>query len=153
MLGRAGSSVFPTKGQVRRRNNLDKVHEVEGLFVGMLFGVVKRIDVVVRPTTRTRAFVLILDILHNDIAQLRAKAKLVDLVRKSMRIFVLEVIFQIMHVQVTVGERLSGCNVEVSNNLVDADAAFETASFLALCVEAFSVVLPLALLYTFSTTK
>lgn len=153
MLGEARSSVFPAKGQISCRDNLDKVHKVESLFVSVLFSVIEGVDVVVRPATRARAFVLILYALDNYIAQLRAESKLVDLVRKSMRIFVFEVVFQIVHVHIAVGERLSGSDMEVSNDLVDTDATFETASFLALLVEMLCVVLSLALFDTLSATE
>lgn len=43
--------------------------------------------------------------------------------------------------------------MEVSNNLVDLDAALETASFLALCVQVLGVVFALALLYALAATK
>lgn len=153
MLGEARSSVLPAKGQISCRDNLDKVHEVESLFVSMLLGVVKGVDVVIRPATRAGTSVLILYTLNNYIAQLRTESELVDLVRESMRIFVFEVVFQIMHVHVAVGERLSGSDMEVSNDLVDTDATFETASFLALLVKMLCVVLPLALFDTLSTTE
>lgn len=73
--------------------------------------------------------------------------------RESMRIFVFEVVFQIMHVHIAVGERLSGSDMEVSNDLVDTDATFETASFLSLLVEMLCIVLPLALFDTLSATE
>jgi hypothetical protein len=40
--------------------------------------------------------------LDNYIAQLRAKAKLVDLVGEGMRILILEVVFEIVDVQVAI---------------------------------------------------
>lgn len=119
----------------------------------MLVGVVKGVDVVVRPSTRARALVLFLHVLNDHIAQLRTEAKLVDCVGESMRVFVLEVVLQVVYVKVAVGERLSGCNVEVSNHFVDADATFETTSFLTLLVEVLGVMFPLTLLYTFPTTE
>ena len=39
--------VLPAEWQVSGRYDLDEVHEVVSLFVGMLLGVVKRVDVVV----------------------------------------------------------------------------------------------------------
>jgi hypothetical protein len=68
----------------------------------MLFGIVKRVDVVVRPSTGARALVFPLHVLDNYIAQLRAKAKLVDLVGEGMRILILEVVFEIVDVQVAI---------------------------------------------------
>lgn len=68
MLGEARSSVLPAKGQISCRDNLNKVHKVESLFVSVLLGVVERVDVVVRPATRARTSVLILYALNNYIA-------------------------------------------------------------------------------------
>jgi len=50
-------------------------------------------------------------------------------------------------------EGLSRSDVEVTNNLVNLDAALETATLLSLCVEVFSVVFPLALLDTLAAAE
>jgi hypothetical protein len=66
---------------------------------------------------------------------------------------VLEVVLKIVYVEVAIGERLSWCEVEVSNDLVDTDATLETATLLALSIEVFRVVLTLALLDAFTTAE
>jgi hypothetical protein len=43
--------------------------------------------------------------------------------------------------------------MEVSDDLVDADAAFQTAAFLALLVEVLGVVFALALFYALAAPK
>jgi hypothetical protein len=58
-----------------------------------------------------------------------------------------------MHVHVSVGERFPWRNVEVADDLVHADAALETASFPALLVEVFGVVLALALFDALAAAK
>lgn len=100
----------------------------------MLVRVVKRVDVVVCPAARPGCEVFALHFGNDHIAELGTEAEAVDSVRERVRVLVLEVIFQVVHVQVAVGEGLSGGDVEVSNDLVDLDATLETASFLALCV-------------------
>jgi len=97
--------------------------------------------------------VLPLHVLDNDIAKLGAEAKLVNLVGEGMRVLVFEVVLEIVNVQVAVGERFSRSNVKVTDDLVDADAALKTASFLTLLVEMFGVVFPLALFDSLSTTE
>jgi hypothetical protein len=145
--------LLPAERQVSGRHDLDKVHVVVCLLIGVLFGVVKRVDMVVRPSTGGRALVFPLHILDNHIAELRAKTKLVNAMSEGMRVLVLEVVLEIVDVQVAVGKGLSGSNVEVSDNLVDTDTALKTTSFLALLVEVFGVVFALTLFYPFSTTE
>jgi hypothetical protein len=64
----------------------------------VLLGVVERIDVVVRPSACGRALVFPLHVLDNHIAELRAKAKLVNPMGEGMRILVLEIILEIVDV-------------------------------------------------------
>lgn len=94
-----------------------------------------------------------LHVLDDHIAELRAKAKLVDPMGKGVRVLILEVVLEIVDVQVAVGEGLSRSNVEVSDDLVDTDTALKTTSFLALLIEMFGVVLSLALFDSLSTAK
>lgn len=54
---------------------------------------------------------------------------------------------QVVDVHVAVGEGPTGRNVEVANHLVDAQAAFDAAAFVALLGQPLRVVLPLALLH------
>jgi hypothetical protein len=96
---------------------------------------------------------LLLHVSNNGFAQLGAEAQVVNLVGESMGVLILEIVLQIVHMHVAVGEGLSRGNVEVSNDLVDLDATLQTTSLLALFVEVFGVVLSLALLDTLATTK
>lgn len=96
---------------------------------------------------------LLLHFLNDHIAQLRAETEVVNRVREGVRVLVLEKVLQIVYMQVAVGERFSGGNVEVSNDFVYANAAIETASFLALLVEMLSVVFAFALLDTLAATE
>lgn len=153
VFGRPRDLLLPAEWQVSGRHDLDEVHEVVSLFIGMLLGVVQRIDVVVRPPTGTGPCVLLLHILDNDIAKLGTEAKLVNLVGEGMRILILEVVLEIVYVKVAVRERLSGRNMKVTDNLVDADASLKTTSFLTLLVEMFGVVFSLALFNSLSTTE
>lgn len=145
--------LLPSQGQVRGRNDLDEVHVVEGLLVCVLICPIQRVDVVVCPSARASREVLLCHVLHNDIAQLRTETQVVDLVGKSVRVLVLEVVLEVVHVEVAVREGLSGGDVEVANDLVDLDAALEAASLLALFVKVLSVVFTLALLHTLATTE
>jgi hypothetical protein len=92
-------------------------------------------------------------LLNNDIAQLRAEAEVVDLVRKGMGVFILEEVLEVVHVQVAVREGLSGCDMKVTNHLIHSDATLKAASFLALLVEFFGVVFALALFYALAATE
>jgi hypothetical protein len=109
--------------------------------------------VVVCPSPWPRIRMLPLHLLDHYIAQLWAKTEMVDLMREGMRVLILEVVLQIVDVQVAVRERLSGGDVEVSYDLIDADTALETASFLALLVEVLGVVFALALFYALAAPK
>jgi hypothetical protein len=98
VLRRARGLFLPAERQVRRRYNFDKVHVVERLLIGILIRVIQRVDMMVRPSARPRISVLPLHVLDDHIAQLRAKPQLVDLVRKRMRVLVLEVVLQVVDV-------------------------------------------------------
>lgn len=105
------------------------------------------------PSARTSREVLLCHVLHDDVAQLRAKTQVVDLVGKGVRVLVLEVVLQVVHVKVAVREGLPGGDVEIANDFVDLDAALETASLLTLFVKVLRVVFALALLHTLATTE
>jgi hypothetical protein len=145
--------LLPTQGQVSGRDYLDKVHVVVGLLISDLVRVVERVDVMAGPSARASVLVLLLHVCNDRITQLRPKAQMVDLMRKSMRILILEVVVQVVYVHVAVRERLSGGNVEVTDNLVDPNATLETASLLSLGVEVLRIVLALALLHTLTSTE
>ncbi len=70
-----------------------------------------------------------------------------------MHLLTPKVIFQIMHMHLSVAETLPRREMEVSDDLIDADAAFNAAAFAALLVELFTVVFPLALLDVFATPE
>jgi hypothetical protein len=145
--------LLPAERQVSSRHYLDKVHVVECLLVRVLVGVVKRVDVVVCPATRSGRKMLLLHVADDSLAQLGTKAQMMDLVGERMSIFVLEVVFKVVHVEVAVGEGLSRGNMEVSDDLVDLDAALQATSLLALLVEVFGIVLSLTLLDALATTE
>ena len=107
---------------------------------------------VVCPASRSSVRMLLLHIRNDGFAQLGSKAQMMNLMRESVRL-VFEVVLEIVYVDVAVGEGFSGRKVEVSNDLVHADAALKTAPFLALGVEVFRIVLALALFHTFAATE
>jgi len=118
----------------------------------MLIRPIERIDVVVCPSSRSRSLVVLIHIRNHHIAQLRSESQMVNNMREGMAV-VLDVVVQIMNMQISIRETLSRGNVEVSDNLVDGDGAFESATFFALCVEVFGVVLALALFDAFATAE
>lgn len=66
---------------------------------------------------------------------------------------VLEVIVEIVDMQVSVAEASAWCDVEIADNLVDSDTAFDPASFSTLRVETLCVPFPLTLLNIFALAK
>src|ERR1700761_9174420 len=70
-----------------------------------------------------------------------------------MGAFVLEIVFKIVNVNIAVAKRLSRGEVEVSDHFVNPDAAINTAAFLALSVQSFSVMFAGALLHVLSASK
>ena len=140
---------LPSKRQVRRRHDLDEVHEVERLLVGMLLRVVQRVEVVVRPRYASLPYTL-----DHRVWQLGSEAQVVDLVAEgvfdALRV---EVVVQVVHVHVAVAEALARREVEVAHHLVDADAALDAAAFAALLVEVLAVVFALALLDVLASAK
>lgn len=79
------------------------------------------------------------------IPQLRAKPQMMYLVAERMRFLAAEVVFEVVNVCLSIGKGLAGREVEVSDDLVDTDAAFDAAAFAALGVERFAVVFAFAL--------
>lgn len=94
----------------------------------------------------------LLHIRNHRITQLWSKSEMVDLVCERVRL-ILEVVLQVMHMQIAVRERLSRRNVEVSNDLVDANAAFEPTPFFTLLVKMLGVMLAFALLNALTATE
>jgi hypothetical protein len=58
-----------------------------------------------------------------------------------------------MHVHVTVRKTLSRGKVEITNDFVHANPAFNAAAFLTLFVEVLGIVFALTLFDTFATSK
>ena len=119
----------------------------------MLIDTVQWVYMVICPSSWSRSEVLLLHLLNDHVAQLGTKTEVMYRVCKGMSVLILEVVLEIVHVQVAVREGFPWCNMEISNDLVDSNAAFETASFLTLLIEVLGVMLALALLHSFSATK
>lgn len=66
----ARNLLLPTKWQIGGGDDLDKVHEVEGLLICVLIRTIQRINVVVRPAAWTSREMVLCHVLHNNIAQL-----------------------------------------------------------------------------------
>ena len=77
---------LPSKRQVRGRDDLDEVHEVISHLIGMLIRPIERVDVVVRPSSRSRSLVVLVHIRNHHIAQLGSKSQMMNNVRKRMAI-------------------------------------------------------------------
>ena len=75
------------------------------------------------------------------------KAEMMDSVRENVAssYWGIEVVVEIVDVHVTIAETASWSNVEVPNDLVDSDSSLNTASFLSLGVQSFSVMFAFAL--------
>jgi hypothetical protein len=65
VLGKSRRLLFPAKGQVSGRDDLDKVHEVKRLLVGDLVCAIKRVDVVAGPSTGAGVLVLLLHVCND----------------------------------------------------------------------------------------
>ena len=142
--------LLPAQRQVGGRHNLDEVHVVVGLFVGLLFRIVERVEVVVGPS-----HILLANARDHLVRQLRSEAQVVHFVGESVldALATGKVVLKIVDVHVTVAEGLARCEVEVSNHLVDTDTTFNTATFPPLLVEVLAVVFPLALLDVLTATE
>lgn len=84
------------------------------------------------------------------VGELGAEAQLVDVVGHGVFLVVreleVEVVLQVVRVHVAAGEAAAGGDVEVADDLVDAQDALDAAAFAALGVDARCVTLPFALL-------
>lgn len=78
---------------------------------------------------------------------------MMNLVGERMTTLVLEIVIQIMNMQVSVRETLSGRNVEIADDLVNTDSTLETASLFALFVKMLGVVFSFALFDTFAAAE
>ena len=150
VLAEAGEALLPAEREVRRRNNLDKVHVVVVRVVGLLVRVVEGVYVVVRPGHGLGAHLLV-----HVVGQLGPEAKMVDRVGERVAALHrrLPVVLEVVHVHVAVAEAPAGRKVEVANDLVDAQATVDAAALMPLLVQLLSVVLALALLDPLALTK
>lgn len=141
LLAESRPRLFPAQRQVRGRHNLDEVHVVEVDLVGLLVGAVERVQVVVGPGEVIGA-----ELLVQGVGQLGAEAEVVDDVGEGVLGRRVPVVLEVVHVHVAVAEAAAGGDVEVADDLVHAQAAFDAAALAALLVETLRVVFALALL-------
>ena len=76
--------------------------------------------------------------------------------RERVRLFAfldIEVVVQIVHVHCAVAEAPAGRDVEIANDFVHAEAAFDPASLAALRIEFLGVVLAFALFDIFAAAE
>lgn len=134
---------FPAEGKIRRRNHLDKIHVVERRIVGHLVSPIKRVDMVVGPRRALGP-----QFLRHGFGNLRPKTQLMDLMRKRVTTGDggIQVIVQIMDMHRAAAEAAAGRNVEIPDNLVDPEAAFNPAALLPLGVQLFGIMHTFALL-------
>lgn len=141
VVGSGREERIPAQRQVGRRDDLHKVDEVVGRVVRLLACTVERIGVVV---------VCPLPAVGDLVGELRAETQLVDVVCHSVFFVVrelgVEIVLQVVRVDLTAGEAAAGGDVEVADDLVDAQDALKAAAFAALGVDARRVALPFALL-------
>ena len=141
---------FPPEGEVRGRDDLDKVHIIERRIVRHLLGPVKRVDVMVRPGRALRA-----QFLRHTLRDLRPKSQLVDLMRKGVSTGDggIQVVVQVMDMHRTTAEAAAWRNVEIPNDFINAEAAFDPAPLLPLRVQLFGIMHSFALLYILPASK
>lgn len=116
----ARDGFVPAERQVRRRDDLDEVHEVVLGVLGALLGPVERVRVVV---------VCPLPAAGDLVFELRSEAELVDHMLHRVRDGGLVVLGQIVHVGVAVCEAAAWRDVEVPNDLVHSEDALDAAAF------------------------
>lgn len=152
LMGQVKDGVLslPAQRQVGGGDNLDEVHEVVSLFVGLVLGIVQWIHVVVSPS-----HALLANLSNNIVRQLRAEAKMVDLMREGVFNIVAPspVVFQVVNMHVAVAEGFARGEVEVANNLVDTDTSFDTAAFSTLLIEMLRVMLACTLFDILSSSE
>ena len=148
LLAESRPRLFPAQRQVRGRHDLDEVHVVEVDVVGLLVGAVERVHVVVGPGE-----VLGAELLVQGVGQLGAEAEVVDDVGEGVLGRRVPVVLEVVHVHVAVAEAAAGGDVEVADDLVHAQAAFDAAALAALLVETLRVVFALALLDTLAVAE
>lgn len=117
---------LPPKREIARTNHFDKIHIIECGIVRELFRLIERVQMMVRPRHR----ILCSKPLCHAFRHLGTKAQMMDLMRECMRIPIrcVQVVVQIMHMHRSIAETPSWRNVEISNDLVDAEPAFDSAT-------------------------
>lgn len=140
----------PAEGQVGGRHDLDEVHVVEVGVVGDLLEAVQGVDVVVGPGQGLCA-----QLLGDLLWQLGPEAQLVDGVGEAVAAGDggVPVVLEVVDVHVAVAEAAAGGDVEVADDLVDAQATLDAAALVALLVQPLGVVLPHALLDVLAAAK
>lgn len=105
---------------------------------------------VIRPRQRFAAHLL-----ADSFWDLGPKTQMMNDMREDMTAWDwgIEVVVQVVNVHISVTETASGGNVEVTHDLVDSNAAFNSASLFSLRVQPFAVVLALALLDVLASSK
>lgn len=123
---------LPPKREIARTNHLDKIHIIERGIVRELLCLIQRVQVMIRPGHR----ILCSEPLCHNFRYLGPKAQMMDVMRKSMwvPIWRIQIVIQIMHMHRSIAETPSWRNVEVSNDLVDAKSAFDSAALATLGV-------------------
>ena len=115
--------------EVARRNHFDEVHKVEAPLRSHLCHAIEWVR-----------------LMGNTTRELRAKGQRVDRVGEGVFLCRPKVLVQVVHVHLCTREGLSRRDVEVSDDLVDAQVPRDIAPFLAHRVETLSVVFSLTLL-------
>ena len=147
-VDRRRESGVPSQGQVRGRNHLEEVHEIECGLIGRLLGVVERVGVVVIGPLPAACQLS---------GKLRSKPELVDLVGHAVLVFGgcprHEVVLDVMRMQVHVCEAATRCNVEVADHLINPQNTFDPTAFAALGLKFLAVSFPLTLLNVLADSK
>lgn len=147
-LEEAIAFIFPAEREVRSGHDLDEVHEIEAGFVGVLAGVVKRVHAMVGPRQER-----LLQAASDRVGEMGPEAKVMDDVSEVMGNFRVPVVLEVVHVHIAVAEAAPRGEVEVSDDLVDTQAAFDSASLVALLVETTRIVFQYTLLDIFSASE
>lgn len=154
MLGRHRvESRTPSRAQwqVRRRDDLDKVHVIVCALIGGLAGRVEGIEMVVCPGQRT--VLASAQASAHGLGDLRPKAQLVDLVTESVRHRRVEVVVQVVYMHVGTAEASAWRHMKVAHHLVDPQVAFNTAAFFSLRIQPLAIVFAFALLHVLTSSK
>ncbi|KAI6761910.1 hypothetical protein HG531_002463 [Fusarium graminearum] len=118
--------------------------------VGLLASVVERVLVVVSPER-----VLVANLAGNVVGELRTEAEGVDDVGEVVgeTLGHVPVVLKIVNVHVAAAETSSGSEMEVTNDLVYAQASLNTAALATLRIQLLTIVLTLTLLNTLAAAK